>query len=141
MLLAGDPRPLTTHPFRDGAPFPLPIETSPTLGRSRRFVHRLHKKRLALSLAPSISYDSDRFSLLSSVPNLSMSHSFFFFISSSTCRSSMDSTSSWFPAIPFHTLSNTLSYPISARHFVTLSQTALLAMAGNLFFGTLLTLC
>ena len=29
--------PLTTHPFRDGAPFLLLIETPPTLGLSRRF--------------------------------------------------------------------------------------------------------
>ena len=35
-------RPLTTHPFRDGAPFLLLIETPPTLGRSLRFFHKSH---------------------------------------------------------------------------------------------------
>ena len=30
------------HPFRDGAPFLLLIETPPTFGRSVRFFHILH---------------------------------------------------------------------------------------------------
>ena len=30
---------LTTHPFRDGAPFLLLLETPPTFGRSLRFLH------------------------------------------------------------------------------------------------------
>ena len=43
-FLASITRPLTTHPFRDGAPFALLTEASPTFGRSVRFFHiLLHK--------------------------------------------------------------------------------------------------
>ena len=49
--------------------------------------------------------------------------------------------SSWFPPVSFHTFSTTLYHLIPARPFVTFSHTALSAMAGNLFFGLLLTLC
>ena len=42
LLLALVISPSTTHPFRDGAPFLLLIETPPTFGRSLRFFHRLH---------------------------------------------------------------------------------------------------
>ena len=34
---------MTTHPFRDGAPFLLLIETPPTIGRSFRCFHIIHK--------------------------------------------------------------------------------------------------
>ena len=46
-----------------------------------------------------------------------------------------------FPAVTFHTLRTTLSHLIPARPLVTFSRTALLAMAGTLFFGVLFTLC
>ena len=36
--------PLTTHPFRDGAPFPHLIETPPISGRSERFFHILREE-------------------------------------------------------------------------------------------------
>ena len=49
MLLALDIWPLATHPFRDGAPFRLLIET--TFGRSSRFLQILHRKCL-LILSP-----------------------------------------------------------------------------------------
>ena len=39
VLLAFVIGPLTTHPFRDGAPFLYPIETPPTFGRSVRFFY------------------------------------------------------------------------------------------------------
>ena len=42
LLLALVIWPSTTHPFRDGAPFLLLIETSPTIGRSLRCFHILH---------------------------------------------------------------------------------------------------
>ena len=42
LLLALVCSPLTTHPFRDGAPFLLRIETPPTFARSLRFFHILH---------------------------------------------------------------------------------------------------
>ena len=81
LLLALVVRPLATHhPFRDGAPSPLLIETPPTFGRSLRFSHVLHRKGL-LILSPSCfavcgHHLSPRiaivFSLLSSLPNSSM---------------------------------------------------------------------
>ena len=72
---------LTTHLLRDGAPFLLLLETPPTFGRSLRFLHILHKNCLlflSLScfavcghhLSPRIAIV---FSLLSSLPNFSMS--------------------------------------------------------------------
>ena len=39
--------PFTTHPFRDGTPFLLLVETHPAFGRSLRFVRILRKKRFA----------------------------------------------------------------------------------------------
>ena len=39
LLLALIIGPLTTHPFRDGAPFLLLLKTLPTFGRSVRFFH------------------------------------------------------------------------------------------------------
>ena len=39
-------RPLTTHPFQDGAPFLLLIETPPTCGRSLRCFYILRGKKL-----------------------------------------------------------------------------------------------
>ena len=42
LLLALVIRPLTTHPFRDGAPFLLLIGTLPAFGRSVRFFRVLH---------------------------------------------------------------------------------------------------
>ena len=53
---------------------------------------------------------------------------------------SMDSISSWFPPISFHTFSTTLSHPIPARPSVTFSHTARPPMAGSLFSGMFLTL-
>ena len=47
---------------------------------------------------------------------------------------SMDSMS-WFPPIPFHTLSTALSHLIPPRPFVKFSHTALLATAGNLLLA------
>ena len=40
---------LTIHPdpFRDGAPLLLLMETAPTLGRSLRFLHKLHRNIFA----------------------------------------------------------------------------------------------
>ena len=52
LLLALVVSSLTTHPFRDGAPLLLLIETPPIFGRSLRFLHILHRKRL-LILSPS----------------------------------------------------------------------------------------
>ena len=52
LLLALVIGPLTTHPLRDGAPPLLLIETPPTLGRSLRLYHMLHRK-LLLILPPS----------------------------------------------------------------------------------------
>ena len=74
--------PLTTHPFPDGAPFLLLLETPQTFGHSVRFFHTLH---ITFSLISSASYLavcgrhlSPRiaivFSLLSNVPNFSTSH-------------------------------------------------------------------
>ena len=76
--------PLTTHPFRDGAPFLLLIETPPTFRRSLRFFRVLHRNCLLIlspfcftvcghHLSPRIAIV---FSLLSSLPNSnsSMSH-------------------------------------------------------------------
>ena len=40
-------RSLTTHPFRDGAPFLLLTETPPTFGRPLRFFHILHRNFFA----------------------------------------------------------------------------------------------
>ena len=89
--------PLITHPFRDGAPFPLLIETPPTFGRSLRFFHILHRNCL-LILSPSCfavcgHHISPRiviiFSPLSSLPNSSMSHTSNFLISSNASRSSL----------------------------------------------------
>ena len=54
---------------------------------------------------------------------------------------STDNISSWFsPRISFYTFSTTPFRPISARSFVTFSQSALSAMAGNVFFSMPLTL-
>ena len=44
-------RPLTTHPFRDGAPFLLLIETPPTFGRSERLFH-IPRNTVLLILSP-----------------------------------------------------------------------------------------
>ena len=44
--------PLTTHPFRDGAPFLLLVETPPTYGRSLRFPPMLRELFL-LTFSPS----------------------------------------------------------------------------------------
>ena len=69
--------PLTTHPFRDGAPFLLLVETPPTFGRSLRFCPYITKKKVWLSyphscfavcghhLSPKLAIV---FSLLSSLP-------------------------------------------------------------------------
>ena len=75
------------HPFRDGAPFSLVLETPPTLVRSLRFLFNYYIETFC-SLPflfrhlwlPSISYHSDHFlaSTVSSVPHLSMSHSSIF---------------------------------------------------------------
>ena len=98
LLLALVIRPLTTHPSRDAALFLLPIETPPTFGSSLRFLHILHKNCL-LMLSPSCfavcgHHLSPRiaivFSLLSSLPNSSMSHTSNCLISSSNAfRSSL----------------------------------------------------
>ena len=80
LLLALAICPLTTHPFRDGTPLLLLIETPPTFGRSLRCFHVLHGKFL-LILSPSCfavcaHHLSPRvaivLSLLSSVPYFSM---------------------------------------------------------------------
>ena len=102
LLLTLAVSPLTTHPVRDGAPFLLLKEIIPTFGRS---LHRFHKLRgvflpvlspscfavCAHHLSPRIV--SQRivivFSLLSKVPNSSMSHPTVSFISSDTSRSSL----------------------------------------------------
>ena len=42
LLLVFVIRPFTTHPFRDGAPFLLLVETPPTFGRSLRSFRLLH---------------------------------------------------------------------------------------------------
>ena len=82
MLLALVILPLTTHPFRDGAPFLLLIETPTTFGRSLRFFHILHGNCL-LILSPSCfavcgHHLSPRiaivFSLLSSLPLFHVTH-------------------------------------------------------------------
>ena len=44
LLLASVISPLTTHPFRDGAPLLLLMETSPTVGGSLRFFHISHRR-------------------------------------------------------------------------------------------------
>ena len=49
LLLALAIWPLTTHPFRDGAPFLLLIETPPTFGRSLRFFHIYYIENACLS--------------------------------------------------------------------------------------------
>ena len=91
LLLALVIWPLTTHLFRDGAPFLLLVETPPTFGRSLRFIHIRHRNRsLILSsscfavcghhLAPRIAIV---FSLHSNLlSNSSMSHTSNFLISS-----------------------------------------------------------
>ena len=89
------------HPLRDGAPFLLLLEASPTFGRSVRFFQILHKKKKKMLcfcvLFPSClavrGHLSPRmaivFPLLIHVPNFSMSHPATFLISSSnTFRSS-----------------------------------------------------
>ena len=43
MLLASVACPLTTHPFRDGASFPLPMSTPLPLVRSLRFFHEPYR--------------------------------------------------------------------------------------------------
>ena len=108
LLLAVDIWLLTTHPFRGGAPFLLPIETPPTSGLSLRFFHVLHRKFL-LILSPSCfafvcgHHLSSRiaivFSILSSLPNSSTSRTSNLLISSSNAsRSSLyisDSPTVW----------------------------------------------
>ena len=88
---------LTTHPFRDGVPFLLLIETPATFGCALRFSHMLHRNFL-LILSPSWfavcgHHPSPRiaivFSLLSSAPNFSKSHSSIFLIS--PCNTSLSS--------------------------------------------------
>ena len=120
------------HPFRDGAPFLLLIETPPTFGCSVRFFHILHKKCL-LILFPSCfavcgHHVSPRiaivFSLLPGLPNVSTSHSSNFTISSNTSRSSLHSSHSPTAsallsiAVPHgrsHTCSHVLLNPTSGR--------------------------
>ena len=82
--------------IRDVAPFLLQIDTPPTFGRSLSCFHIVHFFLLVLSpscFAACGHYPSPPvsivFSLLSSVPNSSMSHSSVFFISSNTSRSSL----------------------------------------------------
>ena len=96
MLLALDIRPLTTYPFRDGAPFLLLliVEKPPSLGRSVRFFHKIYIKKtflLILSRASlavcghhlsPINRIAIVFSLPSNVPNFSMAHPSVFLISS-----------------------------------------------------------
>ena len=89
---------MTTHPFRDGAPFLLIIETPPTFGRPSRFFHISHENCLLIlsltcfavcghHLSPRIAIV---FSLLSSLPNSSVSHSSTSIISASNAsRSSL----------------------------------------------------
>ena len=98
LLLALVIRPLTTHPFRDGAPFLLLIGTPPTFGRSLRFFYTLHVKiLLILSLscfAVCGHHLSHRitivFSVLYRLPNSSMSNTSNFIIpSSNASRSSL----------------------------------------------------
>ena len=88
LLLALVIWPLTTHPFRGGASFIPLIETLPTFRSSLRFFRLLRRKYL-LIFSPSCfavcgHHLSHRiaivFSLLSSVPNFSMSHSSIFVI-------------------------------------------------------------
>ena len=90
LLLALVISPLTTHPFRDGAPFLLLVETPPTFRRSVRFFRSLHL-HFFLILYPSAlavcgQHLSPRgsivFSLLSNQLDFSLSLPFAFFISS-----------------------------------------------------------
>ena len=82
LLLALVIWPLTTHPFRDGVPFLLLIETPPTVRRPLRCFHILHGNFL-LILSPSCFAACGRhlsprvticFSLLSGAPHSAMSH-------------------------------------------------------------------
>ena len=69
LLLALVIQTLTTHPFRDGVQFLLPIRRPPTFGRSLRFFHVLNRNFFAHIISflfrrlwpPSISYDIERF--------------------------------------------------------------------------------
>ena len=92
MLLALVIWPLATRPFGAGGPFLFLIETPPTFGCSLRFSHILHRNCL-LILSPSCfavcgHHLSPRtaivFSLLSSLPNSSMSHLSNFLISTNS---------------------------------------------------------
>ena len=97
LLLALVIGPLITHLFRDGAPFLLLIETPLTFGHSLCFFHQLHRNCLLIQspscfavcghhLSPRIAIV---FSLLSRLPNSSMSHTSNFLISSNASRSSL----------------------------------------------------
>ena len=88
---------LTTHPFRDGAPFLLLVQTRTTFGRSLLFFHILHRN-CSLTLSPACfavcgHHLSPRiaivFSLLSNLPNSCMSHTSIFLVSSNASRSSL----------------------------------------------------
>ena len=98
LLLALVILPLTTHPFRGGAPFPPLIKTPQTFGCSLRFFHVLHINCLLMlsrscfaffdhHLSPRIAIV---FSLLSGLPNSPISHPSNFFVSrTNTSRSSL----------------------------------------------------
>ena len=107
--------PLTTHPFRDGAPIQLLIETPPTFGRSVRLFPILHRNCLLITspscfavcghhLSPRMAIV---FSLLSSIPNSSMSH---------TSNSSTPPLTHPVPPCVFHILLLCESYSLLSCH-------------------------
>ena len=98
-----------------------------------------------------IRFQSNLFSYISRVclnllpllPSL-LTQAFPFFLSFLlvlSCTSKLlDIMSSWCPPISSRTLLTALPHLVLARPFGTFSRAALVAMAGNLFFGMLLTL-
>ena len=90
--------PTTTHPFRDGEPFLILIETPPTPGCSLRFFHTLQRNFLlilSLPVSPSVAtiylLGSRSFSRYHLVYQTSPCHIRLFSssLSSNTCRSSL----------------------------------------------------
>ena len=93
MFLAIDIRPLTTHPFRDVAPFLLLRDAPPTFGRSKCFsIFSMETRDPSYPrlVSPAVfgHHKSPRIaivlSLLSSAPEFSMEHSSIFLNSSYT---------------------------------------------------------
>ena len=105
MLIALDIRPLTTHPFFDGAPFLLLLKTPPTFNRSLRFFHTIRYGLLLIFYPSCLAVCARHLSLiLTSVLNFSMSHSSVFPSTSSNTSNSSSCTVHVLPLRGFYSL-------------------------------------